>query len=148
MESKEFCDNMIQLEENAADLYRRFGVNCNDRIKSTVLSMAQEEDKHKEIMLKLFSGTQIINFKFNEEIKSIIKDQFDHLRGKSEDLNFKSEKDFFNFAFEIEKKSIDTFSNIIQIFEKDTSEYNLFNFLIDEEKKHMIYILKRIHELK
>lgn len=147
MEFNEFCENMIALEENAKVFYEILAEICDERIKETVLMFAGQEEKHKEIMEILFKNSKNVKIDLNEEIKQIIKEQI-YFINNNKGINFEKEKDFFNFAFAIEKKSIDTFNNILLIYERNTEEYNLFYNLIEEEKKHMLYILKRIHELK
>lgn len=147
MELNEFCENMIQIEENAKVFYEKLAEICDERIKEAVLMFAGQEEKHKEIMENLFKNIVNVKLDLNEEIKQIIKDQIDFINN-NKDMNFEKEKDFFNFAFEIEQKSIDAYGKIIWVFEIDTEGYILFKNLIEEEKKHMLYILKRIHELK
>ncbi|MPN55674.1 hypothetical protein SDC9_203358 [bioreactor metagenome] len=58
------------------------------------------------------------------------------------------DKDFFIFALGIEKSSINIYSKVLELIKEPSEEYSLFEKLIEEEKKHMIYILKKIHELK
>lgn len=57
-------------------------------------------------------------------------------------------KDFFVFALGIEKSSINIYSKVLENIKEYSKEYSLFKKLIEEEKKHMIYIIKKIHELK
>lgn len=147
MQLNEFCENMIQIEENAKVFYENLAGICDERIKEAVIMFARQEEKHKEIMEKLFKNLVDVKLDLNEEIKQIINEQMNFIN-KNKYINFEKEKDFFNFAFEIEKKSIDAYSRIIGVFETDTEEYKLFYSLIEEEKKHMIFILKIIHELK
>lgn len=144
----EFYQNMIQIEENARVFYEELAGFCEDRIKETVITFAKQEEMHKEIIKELFGNIENVNLDLSEKAKEIIKEQEEFIKNNNKNINFGKEKEFFNFAFSIEMKGIDTYSEIIKNFKKNTEEYNLFNNLIEEEKKHMLFILKKLHELK
>lgn len=143
----ELCQNMIQIEENARVFYEELAGFCEERIKETVITFAKQEEIHKEIIEELFGNIENVDLHLSEKAKEIIKEQKEFIN-YNKNVNFGKEKEFFNFAFSIEMKGIDTYSEIIKNFKKNTEEYNLFNNLIEEEKKHMLFILKKLHELK
>lgn len=148
MDFNEFCNNLIQLEDNAGNLYEKFAMKCDERIKEAVLGLSREEEQHKEEMLKLYNSLSNVKSELNEEVKLIIKEQREYIENKDKNLDFKNDKDFFGFAFEIEQQSVDLFSKVLEMFSEGTNEYKIISNLIEEEKRHMIYILRKIHELK
>ena len=146
MEMNEFCQNMIQLEENARVLYLKFSEICDIRIRDTMLEFSEEEESHKGIILKIFDHIES-NLELDDEIRTILKDQQLFYENGSENFILKKDKDFFVFSLSIERNSIDVYSEILHTFEMHSIEYNLFNDLIEQEKKHMVYILKALHDL-
>jgi len=144
MEQNDLCHNMIQLEENARILYLKFAEMCNVRIKNTMLRFSKEEEKHKDTIFSLFKDIGS-TLELNNDVLNLIQQQ--NFYKISED-GLKKDKDFFIFALNIEKQSIEIYSKCLKNFEENTDEYNLFSELIEQEKKHMLYILKILHELQ
>ncbi|MGY0374745.1 hypothetical protein [Clostridium sp. JNZ J1-5] len=66
---------------------------------------------------------------------------------KGKNFDFNDEKEFFQFALQIEKNSIDIYTKLLGSFEADCYEYKIFETLIKEEKKHMIFILNKLYEI-
>jgi rubrerythrin len=135
---------MVKLEENARILYLMLAEMCDVRIKNTMLNFSQEEEKHKEIILGIFKETEN-DLELNNEVLSLIQPQNLYEISKN---SLQKDKDFFVFALNTEKQSIEIYTKILNIFQKNSEEYNLFFDLIEQEKKHMLYILKILHELQ
>lgn len=135
-------------EEHAAELYEKFSKGCSEKLKPVALSFSMEEEKHKSYMLELSSNEKLKEKHLQEEIEVIFKSQADYLRMNDEILDITSEKDFFGFALKLEKNSVEIYTKLLEAFQKDSSEYKGFEALIKEERKHMLYILNKLYELK
>lgn len=147
MENNNFYLNMIQLEENARSLYMKFSEICDLRIKKIIINFAEEEENHKKIIKSIFSHL-ITDVELNDEILMLIQEQELYRKEMEENVFNNRDKDFFVFALGIEKSSINIYSKVLENIKEYSKEYSLFKKLIEEEKKHMIYIIKKIHELK
>lgn len=139
---------LSQSEQNAAKLYRKISEDCSERLKPVVISFSKEEEEHKNYMLKLSSNEKLKEKQLHEEIEEIIKYQDDYLKSKEIILNIASEKDFFGFALKLEKNSVELYTKMLNTFQTDSNEYKGFEVLIKEERKHMLYILNKLYELK
>jgi Rubrerythrin. len=147
VENNNFYLNMIQLEENARSLYMKFSEICDLRIKKIIINFAEEEENHKKIIKSIFSHL-ITDVELNDEILMLIQEQELYRKEMEENVFNNRDKDFFVFALGIEKSSINIYSKVLENIKEYSKEYSLFKKLIEEEKKHMIYIIKKIHELK
>ncbi|MDF2505722.1 MAG: Rubrerythrin [Clostridiaceae bacterium] len=147
MNNNNFMQNLIQLEENAKLLYERISIICSDRLKETVIKFSYEEELHKEIIQKLFLR---IDYEIipNERILKLIRDQFNFYDKKNLEFEKINEKEFFLIALKIEQSSIEFYTEIIASIDHRTETYKIFNSLIEQEKKHMIKIVKMLHELR
>ena len=72
----------------------------------------------------------------------------EYLFNNDKKLNLNSEKDFFVFALQLERNSVEIYTQLLNIFEEDSYGYKSFEYLIKEERKHMLYILNKLYELK
>jgi len=135
-------------EQNAAELYGKFSKGCSERLKPVVLAFSMEEEKHKRYMLELSSNEKLKEKHLHEDIEVIFKSEADYLRMNEEILNMTSEKEFFGFALKLEKDSVEIYTKLLEAFKPDSNEYRGFEALIKEERKHMLYILNKLYELK
>jgi rubrerythrin len=139
---------LAKSEKEAGELYKNFSKGCSERLKPIVISFSMEEEKHKSYMLELSSNEKLKEKHLQDDVEVIFKNQTDYLSKNDEILNIASEKDFFGFALKIEKDSVEIYTKLLDAFQRDSSEYKGFEALIKEERKHMIYILNKLYELK
>ncbi|MBK5241552.1 hypothetical protein [Clostridium sp.] len=139
---------VAQSEENAAELYEKISVECSERLKPVVISFSKEEIGHKNYMLELASNEKLNEKQLHDEIEEIIKYQEIDLKSNHKALDITSEKDFFGFALKLEKNSVELYTKLLDTFNSDSNEYKGFEVLIKEERKHMLYILNKLYELK
>ena len=140
----EFAEN----EGNAAGLYKTFSLECSKRLKPIVISFSKEEEKHKNYMLELSKNEKLKEKLLHEDVEMIFKNQAENLSSNDEILNVTSEKEFFGFALKLEKNSVEVYTKLLESFQTDSNEYKGFEALIKEERKHMLYILNELYELK
>jgi len=135
-------------EQNAAELYGEFSKGCSERLKPVALSFSKEEQMHKSYMLELSSNENLKEKHLHEDVEVLFKNQEDYLNSNSGMLNITSEKEFFGFALKLEKDSVEIYTKLLEAFQKDSNEYKGFEALIKEERKHMLYVLNKLYELK
>lgn len=148
MNLQEWFLKLAQIEEDGAELYRKFSEDCNEKLKSVVISFSEEELKHKELMLELSGDENLKKKRLDEEVELTFKKQINHLENNGNKLDSTSEKDFFQFALQLEKNSIEIYTKQLSSFEKDSDAYKKFESIIKEERKHMLFILNKLYELK
>lgn len=134
---------LAQSEENGADLYKKFSVVCSVKLKNIVISFSEEEEKHKKIMLELSKKEKLKDKQLNIDVEEVFQKQVEYLYNNGKELNLTSEKEFFVFALQLEKNSVEIYTKL-----SDSYGYKRFEDLIKEERKHMIYILNQLYELK
>ena len=133
-------------EEVASELYKKFSEVCSEKLKPVVISFSQEEKKHKIFMQKLSNNENFKEKHLDEDIEEVFQKQNNYLNNKK--LKLTLEKDFFVFALQLEKNSVEIYTKLLSIFETDFYIYKSFEELIKEERRHMLYILNKLYELK
>jgi rubrerythrin len=139
---------LAKIEEGGAELYQNFSEDCSEKLKPVVISFSKEEEKHKSFMLELSNNKKIKEDKLHVNVEKVFQKQVDYLNNKDKKLDLTSEKEFFGFALQLEKNSVEIYTELLRIFETDSHGYKSFEELIKEERKHMLYILNRLYELK
>ncbi|MBC3797654.1 ferritin family protein [Acetobacterium tundrae] len=148
MNLQEYFLELSHIEELGKDLYEKFSESCSDKLKPVVLAFSQEEAKHQQLMLDLSVRKGLSEEKTDKEIESILNQQIDHITINGRNLDINSEKDFFQFALQLEKNSIDIYTTQLNAYEKESNEYKTFENITKEERKHMLFILDRLYKLK
>lgn len=139
--------SLLKLEDNASELYIQFAQICDIRMKNTMVEFSKEEKMHKVFIHKAFLKLDD-NLDLNKEVESLLNEQLNLTKENVKTLFFKKDKDFFIYALTIEKNSIDLYTKVYEMFAMDSPESTIFNELIQQERKHMLYIVKKIQELK
>ena len=146
MKANELAGYMIQLEDNARILYLRFSEVCNPGLKDTMISLSKEEGRHQEMIADIF---RVIKDDVNVdriEIANLIEKQQQFFNKMEENISEVGDKDFFIFALGIEKDSINIYSKILEKVKSNYEQYLIFENLIEEERKHTLFILDRLYE--
>lgn len=148
MNLQEYFVELAKIEKMGEDLYQRFSETCSERLKPVVLAFSKEEGRHQKEMMALSADKHCIETKLDQEMSKNLNKQIDHIENNGKNLNMESEKEFFQFALQVEKNSVDIYSGQLGMFEKEATEYQMFENIIREERKHMLYIIEKIHELR
>lgn len=147
MNLHEYFLELAQIEEVASELYRKFSEICAESYKTEMILLSKEEEKHREFLIELSNDKDLMAETSNKVVNSLLY-QTEYITNNCKKLDLNSEKALFKFALHIEKNSIDIYINLLSNFEKETNIYKSIEGLIKEERKHMIYILNRLYELK
>ena len=139
---------LAKIEEDGSLLYKKFSKECSEKLKPVVISFSEEEEEHKKIMLELSNNEKLKEKQLDEDVEKVFQKQVDYLYNNDKKLNLTSEKEFFIFALQLEKNSVEIYTKLLCIFEIDSYGYKSFEYLIKEERKHMLYILNKLYELK
>lgn len=137
---------LSEIEEDGAERYRIFSEGTSEKLRAVAISFAQEEYKHRKMMIELSRQEEFKNIYLNDEVKEAIQIQLDYSAKNSNNVDRTSEKEFFKYSLQQEKNSIKTYEKIREMIEEDSNHYNQFESLIGEEKKHMIFILNKLYE--
>jgi len=148
MNFQEYFLKLADIEELGEELYENFSKTCNEKLKPVVIAFSKEEGKHQKLMFDLSVDDCYTGKQCNEDNALILNRQIDHIKINGEKLNMESEKDFFQFALQIEKNSIDIYSAQLREFENDSEAFTMFENIIKQERKHMLFILDRLYELR
>jgi len=148
MDLQECFLKLAEIEESGAKLYEKFSQQCSEKLKPVVSSFSAEEEKHKNIMFDLSKDEKSKEEQLQKDVEDVFQKQADYLKNKDGKLDLTSEKEFFGFALLLEKNSVEIYTNLLGIFEIDSIRYKCFENLINQERKHMLYILNKLYELK
>ncbi|AFA48865.1 hypothetical protein [Acetobacterium woodii] len=148
MNLKEWFLLLAKIEEDGAELYEKFSEVCSEKLKAVVRSFAQEEFKHKRLMIDLASDDQYKNIHLDKMVSDISLQQADYVANNCGSVNSPSDKEFLQFALELEKNYIEIYKRQLTIFTADSSEYKKFKSIIEEARKHMIFILNKLNDMK
>lgn len=135
----ECIDKFTDMEKNAVDIYKKIEDLSQADVKDTAIRFEKEEGRHIEFLNNLKS--KIENIEMNPEIEKFIESIKEEEKGGE---NF-SRKDFFLMALQGEKNSINIYQMCKIKFPENTEGHKLFSLLVEEEKSHMLYILKQNH---
>jgi len=139
---------LAKCEEDGCTMYYKFSQICSEKLKQVVISFSKEEEKHKIIMLELSDNEKFKEKELDNDVENIFNMQIGSISNNDIKLNEISEKEFFIFALQLEKNSIEIYTKLLYIFEMDDYMYKKIENLIKEERKHMVYILNKLYELK
>lgn len=148
MNLQEYFLELAKIEELGEELYQRFSESCCDKLKPVVSAFSKEEGRHQKKMMDLAADKQGIMKNLDPEMLNNLNKQIEHIKINGEKLDQESEKEFFQFALQIEKNSVDIYSGQLSQFKKETSEYKIFENIIREERKHMLFIIEKLHDLR
>lgn len=144
MNLRECFLELIRIEEKGADIYLNFSKMCSEQIKPVLVLFSEQESKHMKALLALSKYERLQNKKLDLHTEENFKEQLDYLN--NEEINPVTEKEFFKYALQLEKNSAQLYESLAAEFEPDTYENKVFSDLMKEEKRHMIFILKRLYE--
>lgn len=139
---------IAKIEEEGAELYKKFSEFSSGKLKSVVLGFAQEEFKHKRLMIDLSSDAQFNNIQLNETVAMLSQEQVDYVTAYATNVDLSSEKEFLQFALQLEKNYIEIYKKQLDIFKVDSNEYKRFKNVIEEARKHMVFIVNTLNDLK
>lgn len=139
---------LAQMEEDGAKLYQKFSEECSEKLKPVVVLFSQEEGKHKELMIQFANNEKLKAEQLDRETEEVIQKQVDYYSTNGENLNLASEKEFFRFSLQLEKNTIEIYTKLLSILEEESYAFKSFEALIGEERKHMLFILNELYELK
>lgn len=148
MKFQEYFLKLADIEELGEEMYENFSKSCNEKLKPVVIAFSKEEAKHQQLMIELSGDDRCTEKKLTKDMELILNQQIDYIKINGVNLDMNSEKDFFQFALQIEKNSIDMYTAQLSAFENNSNESIIFENIIKEERKHMLYILDQLYELR
>lgn len=139
---------IAEAEDDAAILYYNFSQNCSERLKPVLLAFSKEEAAHKVEIIKLAAYAEFDKKYLHEDDKNYFLKQLANSNGKSDSLDFAMEKDFFKYALQVEKNSIEIYRCLMEVLQSEGHGYDKLGEMINAEKRHMLYILNQLYDLK
>jgi hypothetical protein len=135
-------------EDDASILYHNYSQNCSERLKPVLLAFSKEEATHKFEVLELAAYAEFDKKYLHEDAKKFLLKQLANANGNSDSLNFAIDKDFFKYALQLEKNSIEIYRCLMEVLQSESYGYDKLGEMINTEKRHMLYILNQLYELK
>lgn len=145
---KELLEHIITTEERAGKIYENIAKISDGDIESTALNFAKQEQHHKKIINKYINeGNEL--FQNVPENATLLLESYENVQKEAviKDVSA-SRKELFKFALQMEKDSITLYEEIIRLFHLEDFSKEYFEKLVKEERGHMYYVLKQLHELK
>lgn len=128
-------DFAMEVEKEGEALYRDFAKKSSDQgLKNIFTWLAEQENKHFKIFQNMKEGKSISQEKnsFSEEIKTVFSDWKNH----KDQFNYKiSQSDLYKKALEIEKKSIDFYTEESKKIDSEEQK-KIFLKIAKEEETH------------
>lgn len=143
-----FVDRLIEMELDGAKIYEEIDDQSLGEISEIAVKFKGEEIKHAKLLESMREELAAITLnmdfeKFYEEELNLRSSKYN-----KDELKFLERKDFFMFALKGEKESISIYEKIKDMFDLDSKGYSLMDKLIKEEKSHMYFLLKILHDMK
>src|SRR6056297_835591 len=139
---------LIQTESNASEVYEHIAAVNEGDIKATALTFSKEEKNHSQVIKSILDLEEGLEIEVPEEVELIIETNDKEGGDTDSELAGASRKQLFKFALQMEKNSVNLYEKISQCFETKTTGKQQFEKLAKEERSHMYFILKKLHELK
>jgi rubrerythrin len=127
-------ESALKMEEDGRDLYLKIaGGSCDEGIKSIFLSLAADEEKHRDVIRKMKRSVPEVE---ETEILSTAKNVFEEIRDGGEKIDISEpQPDLYRKAREIEDRSVRFYEEKAGE-EKDAGRKRVFEALAAEERKH------------
>jgi rubrerythrin len=124
----------LKMEEDGRDLYLEIAGGSGDEgIKSIFLSLAADEEKHRDVIRKMKRNLPEVE---ETEILSTAKNIFEEIRNGGEKIDIpEPQPDLYRKAREIEDRSVKFYEEKAGE-EKDAGRKRVFEALAAEERKH------------
>ena len=148
MNIKELLKKLVDSEDYVAQLYKKIAKTSEDEFAETVLLFAKQEGTHAIRIGSLLNQLENPDAVVPMEIALLPQWSLTNESVHAESTNFTTRKKLFLYALQVEKDSIVLYEEIVRLFNEDTEGKRIFVQLIEEERKHMYFILRRLHELK
>ncbi len=144
MDIMEFAINMEIEGENFYN--EQADRSKDDRLKTVMLMLANEEKHHAELLVSKSKELQYQLIKSNtiSDAESIFKGLKDF---KSDIKEFPDQLDFYRMALDKEQQSIELYNKLLLEVTDDKSK-ELFEYIIDQEKDHYKIIEELVLLLK
>lgn len=144
----ELLEEIFKDEEYASLVYERIAAVNEEDIKATALTFVKEEKDHSKVIQSIIELGEGLENPVPEEV--VLKLKMSKKEGKdaSLDLAGASRKQLFHYALQMEKDSIAQYEDIARCFDSETMGRQQFEKLAKDERNHMYFILKKLHELK
>ncbi|MCU0639223.1 MAG: ferritin family protein [Candidatus Krumholzibacteria bacterium] len=124
----------LKMEEDGRDLYLEIARGSGDEgIKSIFLSLAADEERHRDAIRKMRKGLPEIE---ETEVLSTAKNVFEEIRDSGEKIDIEdTQPDLYRKARDIEDRSVKFYDEKAGE-EKDHGRKRVFKALAAEERKH------------
>lgn len=147
MKLREYVEKLIQMELDAAKLYEEIEQVTSEEIAVAARTFKEEEYSHADILKKIFLN--LPPEELSKEVNSSsVNDHELNSSIEAEDESLQNRKNFFLFALQGEKDSLELYGKLKRLFKDDETLSKTFDNLLLEERKHMYFILKNLHEMK
>lgn len=144
----ELLEHIINTEERAGLIYESIAELNDGEIKTIAMNFAKQERHHKEMIKKFIEEADELSQEVSENayllLNSYEKNQKETVIKKVDTTR----KELFKLALQMEKDSINIYEEIIRLFALEGLSKDYFEKLIKEERGHMYYILKQLHDMK
>jgi len=145
---KELLEHIISTEERAGRIYESIAKISDGDIEITALNFARQEQHHKEIINQFINEGKTLDQIVPENATLLLESYENNQREALIKDVSASRKELFRFALQMEKDSITLYEEIIRLFHLEDFSKQYFEKLVKEERGHMYYVLKQLHELK
>ena len=145
MDFIKFLSKVKEMEEFASKMYKEIAEAAQPDVKKVAIRFSEEEEKHAlviEEVMRLYDQREIT---LNERANLLLQSWYDK-RKLFDPTELTTMKDFFKFGLQGEKDSVLLYEEIIQSFPEGTKGHSMITKLIEEEKKHMYFLLKQLHQ--
>lgn len=138
---RQLLEAAIDLEEEGKEFYQSLSLKFNDtNVKNLCLRLAQEENKHKEVIEKMLNRWLPLNSKENskEEFRKVSK-KIGLFVDKPKPCS--SQNVMLNYAIEQERKSIELYKSFEKFFPQEWKQQYIEKLVLEEET-HLNDLLK------
>ncbi len=138
---------LVTSENDAGAVYETIAGRNEGEVARTSLVFAEQERRHAQRIKTLVDQVDGMDELVNEDMAKLLTLYVIESETKRE-LKSASRKQLFRYALQIEKDSVLLYQEIAGFFEPETPGRNQFDALVTEERAHMYFVLKQLHDLE
>jgi hypothetical protein len=137
---------LAHIENVVVKIYENCSVISDIERKRVMMIFAEEIRKRKVQILKLASNERLKNIELDSKFYELFKNALSYITSSGKELHKVSQKDFFSYALQVEKNTIEIYTALLQQCHNEDFDHILLEDMIHSEQKHMFFILDQLHE--
>lgn len=144
---KEVLKELVESEDSASELYEKIAEVNEGEVEKTARVFSKQEQQHALFIQSIMDQLESLEEPLKPEVEQLM------ILYREEELTHSiiaaaSRKQLFRHALKMERNSITLYEELSRHFDAGTIGRKHFEKLVAEERTHMYFILRQLHELE